>query len=85
MDVLEKHLQRKIQEKNCNTPTLRHYNDLVFVRFDSCTCFVDGKMGKKIIFHDTHLTDLQLRENPRSLISFQSKSFLARQMSEKVD
>ena len=35
---------------------------LVFVCFDSCPKFVDGKFGRKYIlfvdFHDTHLTDL---------------------------
>ena len=35
-------------------------------------------------FHDTHLTDLQITENPRSLISFPFNSFFATKMSEKV-
>ena len=46
MDALEKHLQRKIQENNrASTKT----KVLVFLRFYSCPCFVDGKLRKKII------------------------------------
>jgi len=34
-------------------------------------------------FHEAHLTDFSPTKNPRSLISFQSKCFFARKMSEK--
>jgi len=60
MDVIEEHLlKKKIQEKKlyqvpfvktlqtalfrANTKT----KVLVFVPFDSCPCFVDGKLGKE--------------------------------------
>ena len=56
MDVLKKHLQRKIKAKIKKKTNLTAFfraspktKVLVFVLFDSCPCFVDGKLGQEII------------------------------------
>ena len=68
MGVLEEHLQRKIQEKNLKHPVVKTALRQKFVK-------AIGKGKKNPYCGDTLLTP----ENPRSLMTFQSKSFLARQ------
>ena len=77
MDVIEKHHLRKIQKTNSYQVPLGKTFQMVlfrgtikttvfvFVSFDSCPCFVDGKLGKEIHvmsfianLNDTHVTDL---------------------------
>ena len=74
MGVIEEHLQRKIQEKNLKYPVVK----TVLLRQKFVMAIGKGK--KNPYCGDTLLTP----ENPRSLMTFQSKSFLARQMSEGV-
>ena len=60
MDELEKHLQRKLQEKKLKHPVVKTFQRalfrasaktdvLVFACFDWRPCFVDGKMENEII------------------------------------
>ena len=74
MSVIEEHLQRKFKKRISNTPLFK--TALLRQKF----VIAMGKGKKNPYCGNTLLTP----ENPRSLITFQSKSFLARQMSEGV-
>ena len=59
------------------------WTSLALIRVLNKKTIGEGNNILIVDFHEAHLTDFLLTKNPRSLISFQSKCFFARKMSEK--